>query len=480
MKFLPFLQLIDESILNDVVKKYELKEIDKKFLEAVDPGGKLFQNKFTNWLAKKIYLGSKFVDEKYHVSEDSKKFFDNTVEQWQTMFKFFKGFGIPIETVSIDDFFSKTQVSFEKSKAMNQFEIIYEDKNLKLVLLKGPIGARYLYGAKAKWCIASSSAEKHFPKYTQGLATFVVAETKYEKPLDYLAMRFNWNGTKWNDVHDSINYKDGLDAKDIRNQIFAKHKKILSEAITRYNQPKVDDINLMSENDKMDMIREDGLDIQFIKNPSDDMQMAAIVQNPESFRMIKNPSEKIQEYAIKILPDLIKYIPNPSENIQNVALRENPLYIMHIKNPSEKVQMYVVERNPNSIRFINDPSDKVQLHAVSHFPIAIDYIDEPSEAVQLEAVIKDPLIIGNIDHPTLKVQIAAITLDKNSKVVNGRHGYINSSRLDPLAKEYAEKILDYRHLFKMGTMTAQQERTMKALKVELNETLKKVGLKGSI
>jgi hypothetical protein len=85
-------------------------------------------------------------------------------------------------------------------------------------------------------------------------------------------------------------------------------------------------------------------------------------------QFIQNPSEKVQLAAVKKNPWAIEYIQNPSQEVQLAAVEKNSLSIRFIKNPSEKVQLNAVRKNPNSIQYIKNPTQKVKktdLHVLS-------------------------------------------------------------------------------------------------------------------
>ena len=57
---------------------------------------------------------------------------------------------------------------------------------------------------------------------------------------------------------------------------------------------------------------------------------------------------------------LIQFIENPSEEVQLTAVKDDPFSIKYIENPTEKVGLVVVERDPFLIRYIDNPSEKVK------------------------------------------------------------------------------------------------------------------------
>ena len=57
--------------------------------------------------------------------------------------------------------------------------------------------------------------------------------------------------------------------------------------------------------------------------------------------------------------ELIQFIDNPSEEVQLAAVKENSYSILYIQNPSERVQLIVVKEIPYLIRYMKNPTDKV-------------------------------------------------------------------------------------------------------------------------
>ena len=154
--------------------------------------------------------------------------------------------------------------------------------------------------------------------------------------------------------------------------------------------------------------------IQYINNPSEKVQLAAVNQNGYAIKYINNPSEKVQLAAVNKNAYAIKFIKDPSEKVQLAAVSKYGDAIEFIKDPSEQVQLDVVNQNGNAIEFINNPSEKVQLAAVSQNGDAIEFIKDLSEAVQLDVVNQNGYFIKYINNPSEKVQLAAVNQNGNA------------------------------------------------------------------
>jgi hypothetical protein len=114
-------------------------------------------------------------------------------------------------------------------------------------------------------------------------------------------------------------------------------------------------------------MRRNGLAIQFIKDPSEEMKLEAVRQDGWAIRFIKDPSERVQLEAV----------------------RQDGYAIRFIKDPSEKMKLEAVRYDGRTIQFIKDPSEEMKLEAVRQYGSAIRYIKDPSERVQIEAVRQD-------------------------------------------------------------------------------------------
>ena len=170
-----------------------------------------------------------------------------------------------------------------------------------------------------------------------------------------------------------------------------------------------------SEEVQLEAVKHDGSAIQHIKNPSEAVQLEAVKQNGSAIRYIKNPSEVVQLEAVKQNGSAIQYIKDPSEKLKLEAAKNNGFALKYIKNPSEAVQLAAVNQSGYTIQFIKNPSEAAQLAAVKQNWAFIQYIKDPSEDAQLEAVNQNPDAFKYIEHPSENVQLEyarGITQDK--------------------------------------------------------------------
>jgi len=58
--------------------------------------------------------------------------------------------------------------------------------------------------------------------------------------------------------------------------------------------------------------------IQFMDNPSEELQLAVVKKNGWLIRFIENPSETVQLVAVEKNPYLIQYIQNPTKMVKDL------------------------------------------------------------------------------------------------------------------------------------------------------------------
>ena len=89
------------------------------------------------------------------------------------------------------------------------------------------------------------------------------------------------------------------------------------------------------------LIKIDGWMIQYVKNPTEEMQLEAV-------KHINNPTEKVKLEAVKKDGWIIKYIDNQTEEIKLVAVKQNGRSIKYIKDPTEEMKLEAVKNWKNN------------------------------------------------------------------------------------------------------------------------------------
>jgi hypothetical protein len=158
-------------------------------------------------------------------------------------------------------------------------------------------------------------------------------------------------------------------------------------------------------------VRKEGKVIRFIQDPVYEVQYAAIEDNPWSLPYIAQPDLKIQFQAITLVPDLIRFIHHPDPSLQVLAALHDGDIIRHLHEPSLGVIEAALQQKGSAITWIEQPTPQMQLWAVQQDPYAIQFMARPTRATQLAAVKRCGLVIAYIADPDLSIQLAAVRQD---------------------------------------------------------------------
>jgi DNA-dependent RNA polymerase auxiliary subunit epsilon len=138
---------------------------------------------------------------------------------------------------------------------------------------------------------------------------------------------------------------------------------------------------------------------------ADDVTRRVLISyNPNTIEYMANPSPELQMLAVKENYKLIKYVENPSFDLQQEVVSANPFNIQYITNPSDQIKEYAFQKSDGVFPYIKNPPLKMQQQAVEENPYHIMYIDNPSPEMQLSAVQRLPGVYEHIKNPTPEVQ----------------------------------------------------------------------------
>lgn len=114
-------------------------------------------------------------------------------------------------------------------------------------------------------------------------------------------------------------------------------------------------------------LRNDPNFINYVKNPSIEMQRYVIHENPFLFPYIDNPDYEIKKEVLQIKGRVIENMIDPTKELQILAVTNNPNVITFIKNPCEEAQMIAIEKKIVLYAFIENSTKKVALEAFLYY-----------------------------------------------------------------------------------------------------------------
>ena len=88
--------------------------------------------------------------------------------------------------------------------------------------------------------------------------------------------------------------------------------------------------NKLSEKYQIELVRYNGFNLRFLKNPSLKVQLAAVSINSGAIGGIKNPCRELQLKAVLGYSGWIQFIDNPLLEVMILSVRDNPHNINYI------------------------------------------------------------------------------------------------------------------------------------------------------
>ncbi len=140
--------------------------------------------------------------------------------------------------------------------------------------------------------------------------------------------------------------------------------------------------------------------IQFVDNPSDELQWAAVGSDGTAIRHIDKPSKQIRLNAIHQNGMAIEHIKNPTDKEAYEAVKQNGWALfeldINVDKISEGFMLTAIETTPAVINRLDceiDIPEDVMFEAVHHNPKIIKWITNPPQSVMRKAVQRDGLVV---------------------------------------------------------------------------------------
>ena len=200
---------------------------------------------------------------------------------------------------------SEEKAGYEESLVKSkQAEILLNNDEWKVVIPKSEEAAKY-YGRNTRWCTAADNDNMYLYYAEQGDLIILI----HKKDNKRFQLHFELD-QYMNSKDEGMSQEEASLIKPVVKALLPKFKNVsLSGRLT------FDEENI-TEEEKLEVIKQDGYSIQYIKNPSEKVQLEAVKQDGHSIKYIKNPSESVQLEAVKKNGSSIAYINNPSEAVK--------------------------------------------------------------------------------------------------------------------------------------------------------------------
>ena len=351
-------------------EKVDIDELLEK-LEKADPSPSLG---YVRWLVRTFIQGVKLEDltsrvadilEKYHKLKKSRKLKPEhadimRIKSYRDLEDVLKQYADPEPKVIAD---------------RGKYTKHVDNSNCLIVELLDETAAKF-WGQSTTWCTAAKN-DNRFDYYHKDGPLFVIIPKKPK----YVGEKYQL----WFEKYAEFQLMDDNNDAVAENTILSWTSRFpeIKSATKKYEEKPIFLFDNPDEEKQRQAIRSsNGYHFQFIKNPSYEIQKAAIQENGYTIRFIENPSYELQKLAIFQNGAAIKHIKNPTEAVKRAAVRNDWTVLQYIEDPSEELKKLAVQLNGYSISQITNPSEEIQMLAVQQNPSVLIYIKNPTPKVR--------------------------------------------------------------------------------------------------
>lgn len=191
------------------------------------------------------------------------------------------------------------------------------------------------------------------------------------------------------------------------NELTKDEKKTLASWITKNTFKEYSDIN------RQILFLLDYKNIRWISNPTEDEMLKVVYEDPYLIEFIKNPSENVQLAAIRntaVSPGrLFSLITNPSRQVWMEVIKEKPESILSMSSDDLEYQLTALELRPAMIMNTTvNWLDEARRFAFQKDPVFFPWLYNPTEDECWIALHEDFKFIKNIKNPTPEMKAFAI------------------------------------------------------------------------
>lgn len=130
-------------------------------------------------------------------------------------------------------------------------------------------------------------------------------------------------------------------------------------------------------------------DIQYIREPTDELIRLAVTLDPLCIQFIDKPSEELCKLALKGNPFSIANMTQTPE-LCMYAVELDVRAVCAIDHVAPEVWKYVLERDVELFKFIKEQTPDMCMYAVTHSPDALQFVDEQTVELCVAAVTAFP------------------------------------------------------------------------------------------
>lgn len=202
------------------------------------------------------------------------------------------------------------------------------------------------------------------------------------------------------------------------------------------NPPKDECESYLKTKDRYHMlvIKNDGMNLQYLKNPSETVIRAAIVRTVDCIQFLDTLSQHLQRFAVGQNPHALKHILrfNPSDDVINSAIAKNGHVVQYLSSPTPYQRLLAVKGRGRSLRHLQNPTVDECTVAVMENHRSSRYVprcmrtgefwtnvkqQKFTYAARLAAVSRDGMQLQHIPEDAQTVELCVAAMKQNPEAI---------------------------------------------------------------
>ena len=154
------------------------------------------------------------------------------------------------------------------------------------------------------------------------------------------------------------------------------------------------------------LVRNNGLNISNMTDPSETVKLLAVKQNGHAIKFIENPTMEMQLAAVHQNATSLEFIPEHTDELYFAALksRNNAYYAAReFRNPSDAVLKQAFSQNSNTITFLQNPTVQNKIMALVCHAGSYPKVTAKTDAMRFEYIKEHPYSIDAVAKPTAEM-----------------------------------------------------------------------------
>ena len=161
----------------------------------------------------------------------------------------------------------------------------------------------------------------------------------------------------------------------------------------------------------MEMVRQDGMALQYVKEQTPEICMEAVKQNGWALEYVEEQTPEICMEAVKQNGLVLQYVKEQTPEICMEAVKQNEWALTYVKEQTSEIYLEVVKHDGMALQYVKEQTPEICMEAVKQNGWALEYVKEQTPEICLEAVKQDGLALSDVKEQTPEICLEAVKQD---------------------------------------------------------------------